>query len=414
MKRLKQLGKQTFASLSVRNFRLYLTGQAISLCGAWIQRIAQSWLILELTNSGTQLGLVSAMQFLPMLLFAPWGGVVADRFDKRKILFCTQAALSLLAFLLGIMVLTNSVQIWVIYIFATCLGFIGALDNPTRNSFVSEMVGIDHVGNAIGLSATQTSLARAVGPAIAGVVISTVGLGICFIINSISFLAVIIVLLLMHPAELHLTHGLSKKRKKQAKFADGFKYVLTSPILFDTLFMMAIMGTLTYEFAVSLPLLAQNTFHGNVGSYATLMTALGIGSILGGLLGANKHKTNQKYLTAVAFLFGVSFLLVAFMPSLFWAATALFFVGIFSINFIAWGNSTMQRESDPNMRGQVMALWTMAFLGSTAIGAPIIGFIGEHAGPRWAISVGGIAAIVVSGIAALKIIKFPTKRKVMI
>jgi MFS family permease len=413
MKRIKELGKQTFASLSVRNFRLYLTGQAISLVGTWIQRIAQSWLVLQLTNSGTQLGLITAMQFLPILFLAPVGGMVADRVDKRKILFCTQSILAVLALLLGILVLTNSVQLWIIYIFATCLGVIGAFDNPTRNSFVSEMVGTKNVGNAIGLSATQTSIARAVGPAVAGVVISLAGLGLCFVINAFSFMAVIIVLAMMRPAELHRKYKTIMKEKKESKFADGFKYVLSSPVLFDALFMMAIIGTLTYEFNVSLPLLAKNTFNGNVGGYATLVSALGLGSILGGLMGANKHKTNQKYLITVAFLFGVSFLLVAFMPTLFWAAVSLFFVGIFSINFNAWGNSTMQRESDPSMRGQVMALWTMAFIGSTAIGGPIIGFIGEHAGPRWAVSVGGVAAILVSGIAALRLAVFSDKTKVI-
>jgi MFS family permease len=402
MEWLKQISKKTFSSLAIYNFRVYFIGQAISLSGSWMQTIAQDWLVLKLTNSGTQLGLVSAMQFLPILLFAPWGGIIADRFDKRKVLFLTQSVSGLLALLLGIIVLTGSVQIWMVYIFAGCLGLVNSLDNPVRQSFVSEMVGKDKVANAVSLFGTEVSLARAVGPAIAGVVIATVGLGLCFIINSISFVAVIIVLAMMRSSELYRNQLSPDIKLKKAKFTDGFKYVLSSPILFDTLLMMAIIGTFTYEFSVSLPLLAQKTFQGNAASYAVLVSATGIGSILGGLLGANKQKTNQERLITVAFLFGLSFLFVAFMPSLFWAAIVLFFVGIFSVNFISWGNSTIQMESSSEMRGQVLALWAMAFLGSTLIGGPIIGFIGEHAGPRWGIAVGGIAAIIAAGIAAFR------------
>ena len=400
MRRLKALSKQTFSSLSIYNFRLYIIGQAISSCGSWMQTIAQDWLVLKLTNSGFQLGLVSAMQFLPILILAPWGGIIADRFDKRKILFFTQTAFGLLALLLGITVLMGMVHIWMIYIFAGALGLVNSLDNPVRQSFVSEMVGKERIANAVSLFATLVSLTRAIGPAIAGLVIASTGLGLCFIINAISFIAVIIAFAMMRPSELHRTHMPEDNIK--AKFTDGFKYVLSSPILFNTLLMMTIIGTLTYEFSVSLPLFAQNTFHGNAASYATLVTAIGLGSIVGGLLGANKQKTNLKRLILMAFLFGISLLLVALMPTLYWAAIMLFFVGIFSINFISWGNSTMQMESNPSMRGQVMALWGMAFLGSTPIGGPIIGFIGEHAGPRWAIAVGGIAAIIAAGIATLR------------
>lgn len=402
MEWLKQISKKTFSSLAIYNFRVYFIGQAISLSGSWMQTIAQDWLVLKLTNSGTQLGLVSAMQFLPILLFAPLGGIIADRFDKRKVLFLTQSVSGLLALLLGIIVLTGSVQIWMVYIFAGCLGLVNSLDNPVRQSFVSEMVGKDKVANAVSLFGTEVSLARAVGPAIAGVVIATVGLGLCFIINSISFVAVIIVLAMMRSSELYRNQLPPDIKLKKAKFTDGFKYVLSSPILFDTLLMMAIIGTFTYEFSVSLPLLAQKTFQGNAASYAILVSATGIGSIFGGLLGANKQKTNQERLIAIAFLFGLSFLFVAFMPNLFWAAIVLFFVGIFSVNFISWGNSTIQMESSSEMRGQVLALWAMAFLGSTLIGGPIIGFIGEHAGPRWGIATGGIAAIIAAGIAAFR------------
>ena len=402
MERIKKLSKETFASLSVRNFRLYFIGQAISLCGTWMQAIAQDWLVLKLTNSGTQLGLVSAMQFLPILVLSPWGGIIADRYDKRKILFCTQSVFGILALLLGITVLTGTIHVWMIYIFALCYGLVNALDNPARQSFVPEMVGGTLVPNAVGLFATEVSVARAVGPAIAGIAIVATGVGMCFVINAISFIAVIIVLALMRASELHRVDIAEKAKRTQTKFTDGFKYVLTKPILFDTLFMMAIIGTLTYEFSVSLPLFAQNSLHGNAQTYSMLVSSIGLGSVVGGLFGANKKKTDQKRLITTAFFFGVTFLLVSVMPGVYAASCVLFFVGFFSINFISWGNSTMQMESDPAMRGQVMALWAIAFLGSTPIGGPIIGFIGEYAGPRWAIAVGGIAAIVAAVFTAVR------------
>ncbi len=391
----RQFLKKTFHSLEVRNFRLYFIGQAISLSGTWMQTIAQDWLVLTLSHSGTQLGIVSALQYGPVLFFAPFGGLIADRFEKRRVLYITQGLSGVLALLLGLLVVTGTIQLWMVYIFATCLGIVNALDNPARQSFVSEMVGRDRITNAISLFATEVSVTRALGPAIGGAVIAAVGLGVCFLLNAASFIAVIIVLALMRSSELHR----EPKRDAKLTILDGLRYVRSSPILSNTLLMMAIIGTLSYEFSVSLPLLAQNTFHGTAATYAALVTALGLGSIIGGLAGAAfVKKTSQKLLIAAAFLFGITFTVISVLPDINAAVVGMFFVGIFSISFISWGNSTMQSNSDSHMRGQVMALWAMAFLGSTLIGAPIIGYIGEHFGPRYSLTVGGIAAIIAAGI----------------
>ena len=398
----KKLFSRTFLSLRIRNFRLYFIGQAISLCGTWMQTIGQSWLVLKLTNSGTQLGFVLALQFLPMLVLGPWGGVIADRFNKRKILYFTQSISGVLALILGILVATATVKIWMVYFLAFGLGLVNTIDNPARQTFVPEMVGKDNLPNAIGLFATEISLARAVGPAIGGGIIVTLGLAPCFFINAISYIAVLVILFMMNKNELHFTPLASKTKGQLRK---GLRYVRSSPILKYTLLMMAIIGTLSFELPVSLPLFAQFTFHGNAGSYAILVVATGLGSALGGLMSASRRKIAPHMLVSSALFFGLTFLIAAFMPSLALAFVFLFLSGIFSINFISLGNTTLQSESVPEMRGRVMALWAMAFLGSTAVGGPIIGWIGEYAGPRWGIATGGLAAIIAAGLGAMTLLK---------
>lgn len=390
MEAVLNYGRRTFASLAVRNYRLYFIGQAISLSGTWMQTIGQDWLVLKLTGSGTQLGIVSAFQFLPILFLGPWGGIVTDRYNKRKILFATQTVAGLLALCLGILVATGSVRIWMIYLLALGLGLVNTLDNPTRQTFVPEMVGRELLPNAITLNSTEVNLARAAGPAIAGVVIAAFGLALCFFINAASYIAVIFMLIIMRPAEL-LTAPPVRKRKGQLR--EGLRYVRRNPVLFDTLIMMAVIGTFSYEFSVSLPLMAQFVFHGNAASYAALVTATGAGAAVGGLFTASRTRINRRMLVAAAFFFGLSLFTTALMPTLVLATVVLFLAGFFSISFLSLGNSTLQLESDPKKRGLVMSLWAVAFLGSTPIGGPIVGFIGEHVGPRWALGVGGAAAV---------------------
>ncbi len=366
------------------------------MSGNWMQTIALGWLVLERTQSGSQLGLVLALQFLPMLFLGPWGGVVADRFNKRTILYVTQTLLGVLALCLGALVATDLIELWMLYGFALSVGVINAVDNPTRQIFVSSMVEPSYVKNAVTLNSIEVNLARAIGPSIGGILIATVGLAFCFIINAVTYIAVIAVLTQMRGAELH---GGPNRVSKKGQLMEGWRYVLASPVLRNVLLVMAIIGTMSYEFQVSLPLLAQGTFMGDASSYAALLSAMGVGSVLGGLFAAGRKRASAQSLTGLIFLFGASLCLVASMPTLGFAIAGMILVGFFSINVTSLANTILQLESKPEMRGRVMALWSMAMLGSTPIGGPIVGYIGQYAGPRWGIAVGGLAAAVAGVIA---------------
>ena len=404
MKNTASFLHDTFSSLKIRNYRLYFTGQAISVSGTFMQAVAQAWLVLKITNSGTALGLVTALQFLPVLLLGPWGGVIADRYNKRKLLFVTQTVFSLQAIILGILVIIGLVQLWMVAVLAFIYGLVNVVDSPTRQTFVPEMVGNENVRNAVTLYSSLVNLARVIGPVIAAVLIATVGLGMCFIVNGLSYSAIIILLYIMDTGQLLITE---KAIRKSGQMIEGLRYILSTPVLRITLLMMAFIGTFTYEFQVSLPLLAEFTFHGDAGTYAFLMSSQGVGSIIGGIILAGQKRVSVRSLTISAFLFGASTLLASFMPGLILSAIIIFVVGFFSINVLSLGNTILQLGSTPQMRGRVMAYWAMAFLGSTAIGGPIIGWVGENIGPRWGLGIGGVAAIIASviGIVAIRDLK---------
>ena len=387
--------RRTFASLSVRNYRLYAIGQGISLSGTWMQSVAQGLLVLKLTGSGTALGLVTALQALPVLFFGPWGGVIADRFPKRKILYCTQTTAGLLSLTMGALVVTGAVRLWMVYLIAMSLGMVKVFDNPTRQTFVREMVGKDLLTNAVSLNSTEMNFARVIGPSLAGILVATVGLGECFLIDGISYAAVIIMLAMMRSEELQPA---ARVARAKGQLMEGLRYVRSTPVLFNTLIMMAIIGTFTYEFSVSLPLLSEFTFDKGASGYAALTAAMGVGAVVGGLYTAGRHRSTPKMLVVSATLFGVSVLMTAFSPTLLVAILAMVVVGFFSINFTSLGNVTLQLESTPAMQGRVMALWSVSFLGTTPIGGPLIGVVGEHAGARWALLIGGLAAIVAAGV----------------
>lgn len=386
----KKFGQDTFSSLKIRNYRLYFIGQGISLPGTWMQRIGQAWLVLKLTDSGTALGLVTALQFLPVLLLTPMGGVIADRYSKRKILYFTQAGAALLALILAVLVETDTVRLWMIYILAAIFGVINSIDNPARQTFVFEMVGRKELRNAVTLNSTEINLARVIGPAIAGAIIAGAGLALCFFINALSYVGVLVCLFLINSQELYAAEPV-KKMKGQLR--EGFSYVWNTPVLRNVLIMMAIAGTLTYEFEVSLPLIAKFTFHGNAGDYALLTSAMGIGAVLGGLATASRRKTKSNEIIVTLFAFGTAVLLTAISPGLHLSIITMVIVGVFSIKFMTLGNTTLQLESAPEMRSRVMSLWTIAFLGSTPIGGPIIGWVSEHTNPRMGLAVSGFAAI---------------------
>lgn len=383
--------RRTFSSFAVHNFRLYFLGQFVSLCGTWMQTIALSWLVLQLTHSGTKLGLVTAAQFLPILLFGLLGGVIADHFDKRKVLYFTQTSLGVLALLLGLLVVNHVVQLWEVYIIAACMGMTTVIDNPSRQTFVVEMVGSERLRNAISLNSTIVNVARVIGPSIAAIIIATVGVGECFLINAASYIAVLIALAAMRNRELYPTPR--AKDDESGGVVEGLRYVWKEPRLRSTLCMMAIIGTFTYEFPVIMPLFATITMHGNATTYSAISAAMGLGAVLGGLYTAGKREVVASQLVTVAILFGMSMILIAVMPTLLTALLLIVVMGMLSIIFIALSNTTLQLTSQPQMRGRVMSLWSMAFQGTTPIGGPIIGALADHTNPRVGILVGGLAAL---------------------
>lgn len=393
--------RRTFSSFAVHNFRLYFLGQGISLCGTWMQSIALAWLVLQLTHSGTQLGLVTAAQFLPILAFGVWGGVIADRFNKRKILYCTQTILGLLALILGLLVVAHVVQLWMVYTVAVCMGLTLVVDNPTRQTFIVEMVGPERLRNAISLNSTIVNVARVIGPSFAAIIIATLGTGDCFLINAVSFLGVLVALAAMRARELHPTPRERRDATHTGGVKEGVKYVLSEPRLRSTLLMMLIAGTFTYEFQVIMPLFATVSLHGNATTYSSISAAMGVGAIVGGLYTAGKRSISQKTLVVVLSLFGVATMLTALMPNLTAALVLIVCMGALSILFIALGNTTLQLTSQPEMRGRVMSLWTIAFQGTTPIGGPLIGALADHTNPRIGMFVGGSAAIVAAAAGAL-------------
>jgi MFS family permease len=388
--RLRRFTRETFTSFSVRNYRLYYIGQIISTSGTFMQSIAQAWLVLSISHSGTALGIVSALQYIPVLFFGPLGGVVADRFSKRTVLYFTQSAAGVLAIILGVLVALNQVQLWMVYILAFCLGWVNVFDNPTRQSFVVELVGEDKLRNAVTLYSTLVNLSRVIGPAIAAGLIALVGLAPCFIINGISYAAVVIMLSVMRPGELHLAPPLPRTK---GQLQEGVRYVMAMPVLRDILIMMTLVGMLTYEFQVSLPLMAQFTFSAGASGLAFLTGSFGVGAAVGGLLVASQRKNTPSLLIVAGTLFGLTILAAAFMPTLFLSGAALVLAGICSIYFTSLGNTILQLSSSPQMRGRVMSFWSIAFLGSTTIGGPAVGWFAQVAGDRWGLALGGFAAL---------------------
>lgn len=383
--------RRIFSSLKVRNYRLFFIGQSVSLSGVWVQRVAQAWLVLELTNSGTAVGLVTALQYLPILLLAPVGGVIADRSDKRKILIVTQAMAALSAGTLGIVTLLGVVQVWMVFALALGLGLAGSIGNPARQTFVLEMVGGQQLTNALSLNSTLMNAARIVGPAIAGVLIASVGIAWCFLFNGITYLAVIVALMLMRVDQLDRA---PRQPRRTGQVRAGIKYVKKTPAVLTPILMMAVAGTFAYEYQVVLPLMARFTFDGNAQTLAVMTSAMGVGAVAGGLFTASRQQHGNAVLIRTAAVFGGLQVLAALAPALWTVLLLLVALGAAGLAFIAIGNSTVQLASAPEMRGRVMGLWAVAFLGSTPIGGPLMGWVGETLGARWALGLGGVAVLV--------------------
>ncbi len=390
--------RQTFAALANPNYRRYFSGQAISQVGTWMQTVAQAWLVLQLTGSATALGLVVALQTLPMLLLGPYGGVVADRVDKRRLMMALQAMMGVLALALGLLTVTNEVRLWQVYLLAVLLGLNNCFESPARQAFVLEMVGPAELRNAVSLNSVLVNVARAIGPAVAGVIIATGGLGICFLLNALSYVVVVISLAGLDTSALQPTPPASRAPHQ---LREGFRYVGRTPALAIPLAMMALIGCLTYEFQVVLPVVAKQTFGGGPQVYGFMTAAMGLGAVLGGLWVAARGRVGVRSLVNTAAVFGILVAAAAAAPTLPLELLALTLVGAASVGFMAKGNSSLQLAVEPSMRGRVMALWAVAFLGSTPIGAPIVGAVSERYGGRASLALGAVACLVAAGLGAL-------------
>lgn len=382
--------RRTFASLEVPNYRRYFAGQLVSLSGNWMQIVAEVWLILALTGSGVAVGVTAGLQFLPMLLFGLWGGALADRISKRRLLALTQALMALPALALWALTASGSVEPWMVYALVFARGSVNAVDNPARHSFVIEMVGSERVVNAVGLNSVLIHSARIVGPAGAGVVIVALGVAACFLINAVSFAGMLLALRRMDPAQL--AAGAQPERGEGGARA-ALGYVARTPALAIPLAMMAVVGTLGFNFQVVLPLLARFTFEGGPGAYTGLAVAMAVGSVVGALATGARGRVGPGTLVASAAGFGGFALIAAAAPTLELAALALVPLGAVTVGFAAGVNSLLQLRSAPELRGRVMALYAMVFLGSTPIGGPVAGWLSGFAGARAALVMAAAAAL---------------------
>jgi MFS family permease len=355
-----------------------------------MQNIAAMWLMVKLTGSGVSVGLTAGLQFLPILLFGAWGGLLADRVAKRRLLTCTQIAMIVPTMGLFALTETGVVRPWMVLAIVVVQGAINSIDNPARQAFVVEMVGADRVVNAVALNSVIVHSSRIIGPALAGTVIALLGVGPCFLLNSLSFVAMVVALRLMDPRELNAPK-VSERRPGQLRSA--LRYVGRTPELLIPLAMMALVGTISYNFQVLLPLLANFTWHGDAGTYAMLTAAMGVGSVCGALAAGARGRVTPRLLVSAALAFGTAELLVAAAPSLPLQVVALLPLGAASVTFAAGVNSSLQIAVAPAMRGRVMALYSVVFLGSTPIGAPLVGWVAEATNPRVGLLAGAVAAL---------------------
>ncbi len=382
----------TFTSLHNRNYRLFFTGGLVSNTGTWMQRVAQDWLVLQvLHGTGTQLGITTGLQFLPMLLFSMWAGVLADRYSKRALLYVTQTGLALTALALGLLDVAGVAQIWHVYVLAFLTGVITALDNPTRQSFVVEMVGREHLSNAVGLNSASFQSARVIGPAAAGLLINWIGTGPVFLVNAASFIAVLISLTAMNPA---LLHPAPRTARGPGQLREGLRYVRARPDLLFVLLVVFFVGTFGMNFQMTTALMAVNVFHRGAGQYGLLGSAMAVGSVVGALFAARRKRPRLRLIVLATAAFGIAEVAAGVMPTYLTFALSLPFAGVTALTVITAANSTMQLAVSPVMRGRVMALYMAVFMGGTPLGAPIVGWVGQTFGPRWTLWLGGVLSAV--------------------
>jgi MFS family permease len=391
--RLIGAGRVTFAALAVPNYRRYIAGQSVSLIGTWMQMAAQSWLVFSISHSATTLGVIVALQTLPVLLLGPYGGVIADRVDKRRLMVALQSAMGVQALILGLLTIQGDVRLWEIGLLAVLLGLNNAFENPARQSFMLEMVGPESLRNAVSLNSVLVNVARIIGPALAGVLIAVSGEGVCFLVNAASFVAVVASLITLDASALRPT---PPSGREPGQLREGLRYVARTPELAVPLLMMALVGALAYEFQVTLPVMASEALHVGASGYGFMLSAMGVGAVVGGLFVAAKGRTGLPPLVLASCAFGILLLGAGLAPSLALELIALALAGGASIAFMATGNSTLQLTAAPNMRGRVMSLWFVAFQGSTPIGGPIVGWVMAEVGARAGLGLGGFTCLLVA------------------
>lgn len=379
----------TFSSLKVRNYRLFATGAVISNTGTWMSRIAQDWLVLSLTGSSTAVGITTALQFLPMLLFGLYGGVIADRYPKRRLLVLSQGALGLCGLALAALTLSGQVQVWHVYLIAFLLGMVTVVDNPTRQAFVVEMVGPKDLRNAVSLNSANFQSARLVGPAVAGVLITAVGSGWAFLLNGLSFAAPLVGLLMMRPAELH---KVERAPRGKGQLREGLRYVAGRPDLIWPIVLVGFIGTFGFNFPIWLSAFADGVFHAGPGTYGLLNSLIAVGSVTGALLAARRTATRQRVLVGAALMFGLLEVAAALSPTFWLFAGLMVPIGIFSLTFNVTANSSVQLATDPAMRGRVMSLFMMVFVGGTPLGGPLVGWVTDTYGARVGFAAGGLVS----------------------
>jgi MFS family permease len=389
----------TFRSLRNRNYRIYYAGGVVSNIGTWMQRIAQDWLVLRLSdNDGVALGITTGLQFLPMLLVGPWGGMLADRYSKRKLLVVTQAFMGAVALVLAGLDLTDLVQVWHVYVLALMLGLGTEVDNPARQSFVIEMVGRDDLPNAVGLNSASFNLGRVIGPALAGLLIEVFGTGPVFVINGLSFTAVIYALTRLRTAELSPA---PRAGRGPGQVLEGIRYVRSRPDLLTVMVLVFFVGTFGLNFQLTMALMATEEFGKGAGEFGLLGSIMAVGSLTGALLAARRGRPRLRLLLLAALAFGLVEVASGLMPTYVLFAAILVPVGVAALTFITAANSTMQLGVDPIMRGRVMALYMAVFFGGTPLGAPLVGAVAEAFGARWSLILGGAVSALAAVVAAL-------------
>ncbi|MBO9553136.1 MFS transporter [Cellulomonas sp.] len=390
----------TFDSLRFRNYRLWFAGALVANVGTWMQRVAQDWLVLtQLTdNSGVAVGITTALQFAPVLVLSPWAGLLADRVDRRKLLVATQGGMGVLAAGLGALVLSGHAQLWHVYVFAALLGCVAAIDGPVRQTFVAELVPGAKLANAVGLNSASFNAARLIGPGVAGLLIAAVGTGWVFVINAVSFAATILSLTRMRTSELH---AMPTTTRAKGQLREGIRYVRGRSDIVVIMVVVGVVSTFGLNFQLTSAMMARTEFGKGAGEYGILGSILAIGSLTGALLAARRERPRVRLVIGAAFGFGIATGVMALMPTYASFAVACIPVGLASLTMMTAANATIQMSTDPAVRGRVMSLYMMVFLGATPIGSPIVGWIGETFGARWSIGVGSISALLVASGAAL-------------